>query len=132
MIYCPHRDDYEEVLDQAQVRLAEEDSSEVPAYFSRRYEIGRTLSSENFPQAVSIVTHRMTASRADSSRMFLFVFIIVFSFVPLQIGKSVSITLRIRHPWGLLSSEGKFAFRLFGKIHSKARRYGQSPSRDLP
>lgn len=28
MIYCPHRDDYEEVLDQAQVRLAEEDSSD--------------------------------------------------------------------------------------------------------
>lgn len=28
----------------------EDDSSESPAYFSRRYEIGSTLSSENFPQ----------------------------------------------------------------------------------
>ena len=28
MIYCPHRDDYEEIMDRAQVRLAEEDSSD--------------------------------------------------------------------------------------------------------
>ena len=42
---------------------AEEDSSEVPAYFSRRYEIGRTLSSENFPQLDDIDVQKIAAEK---------------------------------------------------------------------